>query len=486
MTTWIKNYWYTYVEYSCNFGMAGETEVTIPFDGNYTLEAWGAQGGSLEVIDDDGNIMNNCTADGGYGGYMQATHYLKKGTKLYVNIGGKGGIKRINYRKMYEYIYDGYNGEDFCQGEGGYNGGGSCTIGFRKTDYDTGANIIVLRNYWFSGGGGGATHIALSSGELKELETTREDVLLVAGGGGGATGTCNKRSESPVELYAGRGGSGGGEVSELGSANQTEGYAFGEGLSDSISGGFSGGGGWYGGNDGDGGSGRGSDGYTYSKDGKVGEDASVHEPYVAKIGYGWAKISFKAYKYHLDESGGKVYTTSAKLIENGSLSRETFETEGDNGLFRPVDAAILRQQINDGNFINPQICVWNITDRLPVIKADVIAVPFLQTTITDPIYITDPDVLGVKKVIIDCEGAPKFACSTDNGVNWCVCNGKQWEVSADVANDMDITALIGIEKAQWEEFLAEKESFIIRFTLFDENDIIKQITVDYVNVGDDE
>lgn len=482
-----------------SFTDVGETEFTIPFDGYYTLKVWGAQGGKMEVCNEKGDILSRYTREGGYGGYSQRSCYVQKGTKVYVNIGGVGTTKIIDVSQRIE------GGTSSTPGKGGYNGGGDC--GFVENTYipdGNPENKPVTASWEWGGGGGGATHIALSSGELKKLSSVKDDVLVVAGGGGGSKAQLGAYYLN-LNTYSGK--SGGGKTSENSTATQTEGFEFGQGASgisnasvnpDGGSGWYggypSGGGGWYGGYYGDGGSGYfggqqiGSNGgFTYGLD-KETEECVSDNPieWYAKKGNGAAEIYFIAFKYRLYENDGKIYTVRSEQIENGSLSRETFESEGDSRLLYEYNSKNIAEQINSGNFINPKICIWNITDVLPFIKTDVIAVPFLQTTVTDPIYLTDPDVLGVRKVTINCKGTPRFACSVDNGINWHIYNGKQWEVSADVANDMDVNTLRGIKKEQWEEFLTNEESFIIRFTLFDENDIIKQITVDYVNAGDDE
>ncbi len=120
---------------SKNFTYTGtEQEFNIPKDGIYKLEVWGAQGGNY----DSSHI-------GGYGGYSIGYVNLKKNTKLYINVGGQGNI-----------------------GNGGYNGGGNSSPSWAT-------------------GGGGASHIALSSGKLNQFINNYENVLIVAAGGGGVS-----------------------------------------------------------------------------------------------------------------------------------------------------------------------------------------------------------------------------------------------------------------------------------------------------------
>ena len=117
---------------------------SVPYDGSYTLEVYGAQGGSSR----DAPVKT-----GGKGGYSKGTASLTRltnsaQTKIYVVI----GTKPSDY-------------------QGGYNGGGQGTH-----DPDDGN--------WYSGGGGGATHIGKSNATLKN--TTKANLYIVAGGGGGA------------------------------------------------------------------------------------------------------------------------------------------------------------------------------------------------------------------------------------------------------------------------------------------------------------
>ena len=136
-----------------NFDLAGgvvettyiepkEHTYTVLYNGTYKLETWGAQGGSYDS-----------TYIGGYGGYSTGAVYLNAHQNLYVNVGGSGTTVANS------------------QVAGGYNGGGSATT--------SSVNDIA-------GSGGGATHIAKTSGLLSSLSNYRDNVLIVSGGGGGA------------------------------------------------------------------------------------------------------------------------------------------------------------------------------------------------------------------------------------------------------------------------------------------------------------
>ena len=170
-----------------NFDYQGAEQVfVVPKTGTYKLEVWGAQGG--DAIGDEAE-----TYIGGYGGYSTGAVNLNKNDKIYINIGGKG-TTNTGVDEALELIES--------DNSIGYNGGSLGQLYTRNSVY---------------GGGGGATHIALVSGLLSELEQYKgtlvndsyyvsNKILIVAGGGGGAV-SHELRS---VYTYEGNGGSGGG------------------------------------------------------------------------------------------------------------------------------------------------------------------------------------------------------------------------------------------------------------------------------------
>lgn len=136
------------------YAYTGEEQIfNVIKTGYYKLEVWGAQGGGVT---------------GGYGAYSNGKVYLEKGTKLYLNIGGIGEMTI-----------------------GGYNGGGDASGG-------------ETNRYTNAGAGGGATHIAITSGLLATLESNKDTVLIVAGGGGGSAGWTSNNT-----VYSNGGAAGG-------------------------------------------------------------------------------------------------------------------------------------------------------------------------------------------------------------------------------------------------------------------------------------
>lgn len=73
----------------------------------------------------------------------------------------------------------------------------------------------------YASNGGGATHIAKVTGQLKDLSSHLSDILIVSGGGGGGMLIGDT-------VYPGA-DAGGVAGNSDNSANQTTGYAFGQG-----------------------------------------------------------------------------------------------------------------------------------------------------------------------------------------------------------------------------------------------------------------
>ena len=118
-----------------------EHTYTVPYNGTYRLDVWGAQAGGKT---------------GGYGGYSTGYVHRNANSVLYAVVGGTG--------------------DGFGEGSknGGYNGGGSAY----GTSHNDGTD-------YFGSGGGGATHIATVSGLLSNVKSNMQNVLIAAGGGGG-------------------------------------------------------------------------------------------------------------------------------------------------------------------------------------------------------------------------------------------------------------------------------------------------------------
>ena len=197
--------------YIWNYEFSGsEEEFTVPCDGIYKIEAWGASGGT-------GKTNGKLKYAGGNGSYTKGDILLNQDDNLYIYVGEAGK----NAASVSKYV----------GGLGGFNGGAKGGDDSNKdADPEPG------------GGGGGSTDIRLVSGnnDWSNFDSLKSRIMVSAGAGGGN--------------YAGIGGSGGGIQGTLGVGNttpvtQTSGYAFGSGMNGSncSDGGGGAGSGYYGG-----------------------------------------------------------------------------------------------------------------------------------------------------------------------------------------------------------------------------------------------
>jgi len=181
---------------------AGSQTFTVPKTGKYKIEAWGAQGGSLDIYNNNRN--------GGKGSYTSGEITLTSGENLYIYVGGKGidvfepgTIVGLDNKSIGATI------------SGSFNGGGAGTDesdGTTLSGNETGAP------------GGGATDIRLVSGQWNNAASLNSRIMVAAGGSGAYN----------INGVATPGNSGGGINSEhyLDTliATQTAGYQFGVGM----------------------------------------------------------------------------------------------------------------------------------------------------------------------------------------------------------------------------------------------------------------
>ena len=298
----------------------GEQEFIVPYDGTYTLEVWGAQGGN----------------NGGLGGYSIGKIQLKKGKSLFINVGG-AGIKGCDQTLGNDVFVN-----------GGYNGGGS---------------TYTWKDNKCAGSGGGATHISYKKGLLSSLENRIESILIVAGGGGGqgisGYGTAGSgggyigNSGTATDSWYGTGG-----TQEQGGKDKNSSAAlvhsgFGQGTSLRYGNGSGGGGGYYGG-----GAGYGAGGFSGGGSGYIGntllydkamycykcaessedntktittnDNSTTPETNKAKKGNGYAKITLTrkiedGSEYDFDYTGGEQTFT---VPYSGLYKLETWGAQG--------------------------------------------------------------------------------------------------------------------------------------------------------------
>ena len=166
------------------FSFKGSTEsFTVPVDGTYTLECWGA------------GVSQ--------GGKSLGDYRAQKNQVLFICVGGKG--TEGNIAEI---------------GIGGYNGGGNGG----KASVDAKGRPVKCGD-----GGSGATHICLEDGVLEKLETAYKQnrLLMVAGGQGGAQHPRNSPGLFGGGTEGGRPTNSAGKTFDA--ATQSKGFVFGLG-----------------------------------------------------------------------------------------------------------------------------------------------------------------------------------------------------------------------------------------------------------------
>lgn len=191
----------------------GSYTYTIPEDGIYRIQLWGASG------------YNANKESHANGGYTQGDIELTSGTELHFYIGGKGKLLSSATKST----NDG----------GGYNGGGNAN------------NDGHAANQRY--GGGGATDVRLVGGEWNLFDSLKSRIMVAGGGGswsqapyygGSAGGLYAYGDESEQSGGGGSQTSGGAGKTGLYGTSQTGGFGFG---GDGVSYASGGGGGYYGG-----------------------------------------------------------------------------------------------------------------------------------------------------------------------------------------------------------------------------------------------
>ncbi len=153
-----------------DFNYTGSEQIfTVPYDGKYKIELWGASGGVARDSYRDNN--SEPEIPGRYGKYS---------TGAYVS-----GILKIGKDKII-YVYVGQTGKyDFLVS---FNGGGSGGYGtLLGNDNETGylePQKVYSTEHNQGAGGGGATDVRLNGGSWNNFNSLKSRILVAGGGGG--------------------------------------------------------------------------------------------------------------------------------------------------------------------------------------------------------------------------------------------------------------------------------------------------------------
>lgn len=180
-------------------------------------------------------------------------------------------------------------------------------------------------------------------------------------------------------------------------------------------------------------------------------------------------------RYLITDANNELYTVEEgallKLNET-ELTAEVFETYG-------------IQDIPDGNLLltlsDPTILYWHDSEnRFPPFRATYTGIPKPQVIYSENIDMSDSSILGIEKVIANCDDAALFAVSFDAGETWWTYTGTDWAQLSEEKSGMSKSALEAISTDAWSE-KAIIGQLMYRFVISGENGYVKTITTDYLN-----
>lgn len=121
-------------------------------------------------------------------------------------------------------------------------------------------------------------------------------------------------------------------------------------------------------------------------------------------------------RYLITDATGALYTVSENELEKlqeTELTAAVFETYG-------------VQDIPNGDLLitltDPTILYWHDSEnRFPDFKVTFTGIPVPQVLYSENIDMSDDSILGIEKVVVDCDESALFAVSFDGGTTWWSC-----------------------------------------------------------------
>ena len=160
-----------------------------------------------------------------------------------------------------------------------------------------------------------------------------------------------------------------------------------------------------------------------------------------------------------------------KLNET-ELTAEVFETYG-------------IQDVPDGSLLlgltDPTILYWHDSEnRFPPFMASITGIPKPQIVYSENIDMSDASILGIEKVVADCDDAVIFAVSFDNGETWWAYINDEWGQLSEEDSGMSKAAIESISADAWSQ-KAVTGQLKYRFVISGADGYIRSVTTDYLN-----
>lgn len=181
-------------------------------------------------------------------------------------------------------------------------------------------------------------------------------------------------------------------------------------------------------------------------------------------------------RYLITDATGDIYSVvegTLTKLEETELTAELFETYG----VQDIPEGLLLLSLTD-----PTILYWHDSEnRFPPFKATYSGVPIPQVFYSENIDMSDSTIIGIEKVIADCDDNVLFAVSFDDGESWWSCIEARWVRLSEEKSGMSKAALEAISVDSWAE-KAITGQLKYRFIISGEDGFVKSITTDYLNV----
>lgn len=159
-------------------------------------------------------------------------------------------------------------------------------------------------------------------------------------------------------------------------------------------------------------------------------------------------------------------------LEVEELTAEVFETYGLPDL--PDGNALLRLN-------NPSILYWHDSyNRFPDMKLKYKGLPKPQVIYSENVDMSDDSILGIEKVICDCDEKCLFAVSFDAGETWLGYVNNSWVKFTDETSGMSKAAIEAISSDAWAE-KATTGMIKYRFVLSGADGFITNVITDFLN-----
>lgn len=180
-------------------------------------------------------------------------------------------------------------------------------------------------------------------------------------------------------------------------------------------------------------------------------------------------------RYLFKDVEGVFYTIVDELLtplEETQLTAELFETYG-------------LSELPDGNLLtglkNPTVLYWHDSDNLfPDMKLSYSGIPKPQVIYSENIDMSHYSILGIEKVICDCDENCLFAVSFDDGETWLGYVNGSWVKFTEETSGMSKAAIEAISSDTWAE-KATTGMIKYRFVLSGADGYITSVITDFLN-----